>query len=84
MTEEKQDDIYVRLVREYREILAELAACSAELKWIGENFKALGADMIDPAETLVIDQVSFDADAAITQGCWLNTGRQESRQAGRA
>lgn len=66
MTEEKQDEIYVRLVREYREILAELAACSAELKRIGENFKALGTDMIDPPETLVIDQVSFNADVAIT------------------
>jgi hypothetical protein len=66
MTEEKQDEIYARLVREYREILTELAACSAELKRIGENFKALGTDMIDQSEALAIDQVSFNADVAVT------------------
>jgi hypothetical protein len=66
MTEEKQGEIYGRLVREYREILTELAACSAELKRIGENFKELGTDMIDQPEALAIDQVSFNADVAIT------------------
>jgi hypothetical protein len=69
MTEEKQGEIYGRLVREYQEILTELAACSAELKRIGENFKALGTDMIDQPEALAIDQVSFNADVAVTQGC---------------
>jgi hypothetical protein len=59
MTEEKQDEIYARLIREYQEILSEMAACSAELKRIGENFKVLGTDMIDQPEALAIDQVSF-------------------------
>jgi hypothetical protein len=66
MTKEKQDEIYGSLVRDYREILSELAACSAELKRIGENFKALGTDMIDQSEPLAIDQVSFNADVAVT------------------
>jgi hypothetical protein len=66
MTEEKQDEIYARLIREYQEILSEMAACSAELKRIGENFKALGTDMIDQSEALAIDQVSFNADVAVT------------------
>jgi hypothetical protein len=66
MTEEKQDEIYARLIREYQEILFEMAACSAELKRIGENFKALGTDMIDQSEALAIDQVSFNADVAVT------------------
>jgi hypothetical protein len=63
-----------------------MAACSAELKRIGENFKALGADMIDPPETLVIDQVSFDRMLLSPKvaGSTLGTGRQASRQAGRA
>jgi hypothetical protein len=65
MTEEKQDEIYARLIREYQEILSEMAACSAELKRIGENFKVLGTDMIDQPEALAIDQVSFNADVAI-------------------
>jgi hypothetical protein len=59
MTEEKQDEIYGRLVQEYREILAEFAACGAELKRIGENFKTLGTDMIARPGELAIDQVSF-------------------------
>jgi hypothetical protein len=46
MTEEKQDEIYGRLIREYQEILAEFAACGAELRRIGENFKTLGTDLI--------------------------------------
>ena len=66
MTEEEQGEIYGRLVREYREILTELAACGAELKRIGENFKELGTDMIDQPEALAIDRVSFNADVAIT------------------
>jgi hypothetical protein len=66
MTEEKQDEIYRQLIREYQEILTELAACRAELKRIGENFKTLGTDMIDRPESLAIDQVSFNADVAIT------------------
>jgi hypothetical protein len=66
MTEEKQDDIYGRLVREYREILAEFAACGDELRRIGENFKTLGTDMIARPGELAIDQVSFNADVAIT------------------
>jgi hypothetical protein len=35
-------------------------------KRIGENFKALGTDMIDQPEALAIDRVSFNADVAIT------------------
>ena len=66
MTEEKQDEIYPQLIREYQEILSEMAACSAELKRIGENFMALGTDMIDQSEALAIDQVSFNADVAVT------------------
>jgi len=62
MTEEKQDD----LTREYQELLTKLAACTAELKRIGERFKRLGTDMIDPPEVLAIDQASFSADVAIT------------------
>lgn len=62
MTEEKQDE----LIREYQEILTKLAACTAELKRIGESFKRLGTDMIDPPEVLAIDQASFNADVAIT------------------
>ena len=66
MTEEKQDEIYPRLIREYQEILSEMAACSAELKRIGENFKMLGTDMIARPGELAIDQVSLNADVAIT------------------
>jgi hypothetical protein len=62
MTEEKQDE----LIREYQEILSKLAACSAELKRIGESFKQLGTNMIDPPEVLAIDQASFNADVALT------------------
>ena len=66
MTEEKQDEIYGRLIREYQEILTKLAACSAELKRIGESFRRLGTDMIDRPNPLAIDQASFNADVAIT------------------
>ena len=66
MTEEKQDEIYGRLIREYQEILAEFAACGAELRRIGENFKTLGTDMIARPGELAIDQVSFNADVAVT------------------
>ena len=66
MTEEKQAEIYGRLVREYQEILAEFAACGAELRRIGENFKTLGTDMIARPGELAIDQVSFNADVAVT------------------
>ena len=66
MTEEKQDEIYGRLIQEYQEILTKLAACSAELKRIGESFKRLGMDMIDPPDSLAIDQASFNADVALT------------------
>jgi len=62
MTEEKQDE----LTREYQELLTKLAACTAELKRIGESFKRLGTDMIDPPEVLAIDQARFSADVAIT------------------
>ena len=66
MAEEKQDEIYGRLVREYQAILAEFAACGAELRRIGENFKALGTDMIARPGELAIDQVSLNADVAVT------------------
>ena len=42
MTEEKQDEICGRLIQEYQEILTKLAACSAEMKRIGESFKRQG------------------------------------------
>jgi len=64
MTEEKKDEIYGRLVREYREILTDLAACGSELKRIGENFKALGDDLIDRPGALALDKPRFDADVA--------------------
>ena len=66
MAEEKQDEIYGRLTQEYQEILTKLAACNAELKRIGESFKQLGMDMIDPPGSLAIDQASFNADVALT------------------
>jgi hypothetical protein len=66
MTEEKEDEIYGRLIQEYQEILTRLEACSAELKRIGETFKRLGLEMIDPPGSLAIDQASFNADVALT------------------
>src|ERR1039457_6298352 len=65
MTDQKKDEIYGRLVREYRESLADLAACSSELKRIGENFKALGIDLIDRPGALSLDRPSVDADVAL-------------------
>jgi hypothetical protein len=66
MTEEKQDEIYAPLIQEYQEIVTKLAACTAELKRIGESFKRLGTDMIDPPGSLAMDQASFNADVALT------------------
>ena len=67
MTDEKQqEEIYQRLLQEHREIVRELASCGSELKRIGKNFKALGTEMIDRPEDLAIDQVSFNADVAVT------------------
>jgi hypothetical protein len=66
LTEEKQEEIYGRMIREYQEILTKLASCTAELKRIGESYTRLGTDMIDPREVLAIDQASFNADVAIT------------------
>jgi hypothetical protein len=66
MTQEKRDEIYERLIQEYQEILTKLAACSAELRRIGESFRRLGTDMIDPTGSLAIDQASFNADVVIT------------------
>jgi hypothetical protein len=64
MTEEKKDEVYGGLVREYREIIRDIAACSSELKRIGENFKGLGTDLIDRPGALALDKGSFDADVA--------------------
>jgi hypothetical protein len=66
MTEEKQAETYGRLVREYQQILADSAACGAELRRIGENFKTLGTEMIARPGELAIDQVSLNADVAVT------------------
>jgi hypothetical protein len=66
MTEENKTRSMCGWSGSIEKFLPNWADCSAELKRIGENFKALGTDMIDPPETLVIDQVSFNADVAIT------------------
>jgi hypothetical protein len=66
MTEAKKDEIYGRLVRQYRDILGNLAACESELERVGKNFKALGADLIDRPGALVLDKPNFDADVVLT------------------
>jgi hypothetical protein len=64
MTDKMNDEIYGRVIREYQDISSKLAACQSELKRIGENFKAMGSDLIDRPGALSLDKASFDADIA--------------------
>ena len=64
MSEEKPDDIYGRLCREYVETRKAFQTCVSELKRVGENFKLLGKELIERPGVLRLNQASFAADTA--------------------
>ncbi len=64
MSEEKPDEIYGRVCREYVETRKAFLACFTELKRVGENFKVLGKELIERPGVLRLDQVAFAADTA--------------------
>ena len=64
MSEEKPDEIYERMCREYVETRKAFLACFSELKRIGEDFKVLGKELIERPAVLRLNQVAFAADTA--------------------
>ena len=64
MTEEKKDEIYGRVNREYDTLCKDFAACSSELKRIGVSFQDLGGKLVDsPEKALTVEQSMFEKDA---------------------
>ena len=64
MSEEKPDEMYGKLCREYADTRKAFLACFSELKRVGENFKVLGKELIERPGVLRINQVEFAADTA--------------------
>jgi hypothetical protein len=64
LSEEKPDEIYGRLCREYVETRKAFLACFSELKRVGEHFKVLGKELIERPGVLHLNQVAFAADTA--------------------
>jgi hypothetical protein len=65
MTLEKTDEVYGRLLREFTELKTLHAACASERRRIGENFKAMSADLIERPGALAMDWLSFDKDVSV-------------------
>jgi hypothetical protein len=63
MTKPK-DEAYDQLVREYKEVLADLDASNTELKTIGQDFIEFGKDIINKRGTLSFDKESIDSDVS--------------------
>ena len=59
-----KDEIYDGLVREYKEVVADLVASSAELKRIGQDFIEFGKDIINSRRALSFDKESIDLDVS--------------------
>jgi hypothetical protein len=59
-----KDEAYDVLVREYKEVLADLVASNAELKRIGQDFIEFGKDIINSRRALSFDKESIDLDVS--------------------
>jgi hypothetical protein len=59
-----KDEAYDALVREYKEVLADLVASNAELKRIGQDFIEFGKDIINSRRALSFDKESIDLDVS--------------------
>jgi len=59
-----KDEAYDGLVREYKEVLADLVASNAELKKIGRDFIEFGKDIINSRGALSFDKESIDLDVS--------------------
>jgi hypothetical protein len=64
LSEEKPDQMYGKLCREYADTRKAFLACFSELKRVGENFKVLGKELIERPGVLRLDEVAFAADTA--------------------
>jgi hypothetical protein len=59
-----KDEVYDGLVREYKEVVADLVTSNAELKRIGEDFIEFGKDIINARGALSFDKESIDLDVS--------------------
>jgi hypothetical protein len=59
-----KDEVYDGLLREYKEVVADLAASNAELKKIGQDFIEFGKDIINSRRALSFDKESIDLDVS--------------------
>jgi uncharacterized protein involved in exopolysaccharide biosynthesis len=59
-----KDEVYDGLLREYKEVLADLVASNAELKKIGQDFIEFGKDIINSRRALSFDKESIDLDVS--------------------
>jgi hypothetical protein len=68
MSEERKDQTYGRLIREFRELQTDVAASDSELKRIGENFIGLGDCLVKRPGLHCLDEPNFQADTSALLG----------------
>jgi hypothetical protein len=59
-----KDEVYDELLREYKEVVADLVTSNAELKRIGRDFIEFGKDIINSRRALSFDKESIDLDVS--------------------